>query len=131
MASLKSLADSNSKPELFQITVDGEEIEGQGLTCMVANSASVGGANSFRFASDVDPSDGILNVFVFDTSFGSIVEAVSSAINSERSSFSQHWQGREITVRGQRSVVLDGEDFGDAPIAVTVVPQAVRILVPD
>jgi YegS/Rv2252/BmrU family lipid kinase len=130
IASLKSLADSNSKPELFQITVDGEEIEGQGLTCMVTNSASVGGPSSFRFASDVDPSDGILNVFVFDTSFGSIIEAVSSAINSERSSFTQHWAGREITVRGRRPVVLDGEDFGNAPISVTVMPQAVRILVP-
>jgi YegS/Rv2252/BmrU family lipid kinase len=130
IAGLKSLADSNSKPESFHITVDGEEIEAQGLTCMVANSASVGGPSSFRFAADVDPSDGILNVFVFDASFGSILEALSSAMNSERSSFSQHWQGREITVRDQRAVVLDGEDFGHAPIAVTVVPQAVRILVP-
>lgn len=130
IAGLKSLADSNSKPESFQITVDGEEIEGQGLTCMVTNSASVGGPSSFRFASDVDPSDGILNVFVFDTSFDSIVAAVSSAINSERSSFSQHWKGREITVRGSRAVVLDGEDFGHSPIAVSVVPHAVQILVP-
>ncbi len=69
-------------------------------------------------------------MFVFDPSFSSIMAAVRSAINSERPSFPQHWKGREITVRGRRAVVLDGEDFGYAPIAVRVVPQAIRILVP-
>jgi len=130
IAGLKSLADSNSKLESYQITVDGEEIEGQGLTCMVVNSASVGGRGSFRFASDVDPWDGILDVFVLDPSFGSVIAAVRSAVNSEHPSFPQHWKGREITVRGRRAVVLDGEDFGYAPISVRVVPQAIRILVP-
>jgi diacylglycerol kinase family enzyme len=131
IAGLKSLADS--KLETFQITVDGEEIEGQGLTCMVTNSASVGGPSSFRFAPDVDPSDGFLNVFVFDASFNSIMSAASSAMNSEMFSFSQHWKGRDITVRGDqktRPVALDGEEFGYTPIAVSVAHQAIQILVP-
>jgi diacylglycerol kinase (ATP) len=131
MAGLKSLADSEL--ETFQITVDGEEIEGHGLTCMVTNSAYVGGPSSFRFAPNVDPSDGILDVFVLDASFNSILSAASSATNSQISTYSQHWKGREITVRGdqkRRAVVLDGEDFGYTPVAVSVVPHAVQILVP-
>ncbi len=130
IASLKSLA--NADPLTFDLTIDGQEVEGQGLACMVANSAAVGsGLGGFQFAPDVSFCDGLLDVFIFDGSFKSILEAVGS--NIKLTSFSQHWQCREVRLRVQppRPVVIDGEEFGTTPVTISVLPQAVQILVPD
>ncbi len=130
MASLHSLADS--EPRTYHLTIDGEDVSGAGLTCMITNSASVGGRNSFLFASDVDPCDGLLDVFVLDTSFEALISALSSALDTEAAPYNQHWTGRDISVQAetQQVVTLDGEPFTETPVRVTVLPQALRVVVP-
>lgn len=130
MASLKSLA--NAKPLTFQLAIDQQEIEGHGLTCIVANSAVIGsGLGSFHFAPDVSFCDGMLDVFIFDASFNSILSVVGTTVNLD--SFSKRWRGREIKVRVQQPqpFVIDGEAFGHTPVTVSVIPQAIKILVPE
>lgn len=130
VASLRSLAES--KLRSYQLTIDGEDVSGEGLTCMITNSASVGGRGNFLFAPDVDPCDGLLDVFILDTSFESLVSAVSSALDAEPVPYKQHWTGREISVQttDPQAVTLDGEPFGKTPVRASVLPEAVRVVVP-
>lgn len=130
ITSLRSLA--GSKPLDFHLTIDGKEIEGLGLSCIVANSVAVGGPASFRFAPDVSLCDGVLDVFIIDTSFNSLLSVVSSNTSLELAQFAQRWPAREIAIRldEPQPVVIDGEDFGQSPVTISVIPQAVQIMVP-
>ncbi len=130
IASLRAL--SGSEARTYPITIDGQQVEGTGLTCMITNSASVGGANSFVFTPDVDPSDGLLDVLILDTNFESLLAVVGGALHVGNPSLSQHWKGREIRVAGDESqvVTLDGEEHGCTPMTVSVIPHAVEVLVP-
>lgn len=125
IASLKTLV--SAEPLTFSLMVDQQPIEEQGLTCIVANSAAVG---AFQFAPDVSFCDGLLDVFIFDGKFKSILETVAS--NVKLTSFSQRWQGREVQLQVQPPcpLVIDGEEFGYTPVTISVLPQAVRVLVP-
>lgn len=128
LASLRSLTDSESVT--FDLSIDGEDVSAQGLLCMITNSASIGGPRSFRFATEVDPCDGVLDVFVLDASFESIMNSV---LEANPALFVQRWKSQdEITLQtpSPLPVTLDGEAFGQTPIAVSIIPQAVNVLVP-
>ncbi len=127
MASLRSLSDS--EPVEYHLTIDGESVAVEGLMCMITNSASIGGPQSFHFASDVDPCDGMLDVLVLDASFEAMLNSI---LEADRALFVQRWKGRIITVEtaSPLPLTLDGEDFGQTPVTVQVVPQAVQVVVP-
>lgn len=130
MAGLQSLAES--KPMTYKITVDGEEVTGEGLSCMVTNAATVGGRNSFDFAPGVDPGDGLLDVFVLDSRFESLISMLGSNIGKDLDQFPQHWRGKEIILEADppQKVTLDGEEFGETPITATVIPGTIQVIVP-
>lgn len=130
MASLQSLSASETKT--YHLTIDGEAITGQGITCIVSNSAFIGGRASFSFAPAVDPSDGLLDVFIVDASIDAFVSGLADALALDLAQFAQHYTGREIAIRidPAQMITLDGEPFEHTPAAITVVPQAARIIVP-
>lgn len=134
MASLQSLTSGDIKPITYHLTIDGKEFEAQGVTCMVANSAAVGGSTNFDFAPQVDPSDGLLDAFVFGADLQSFAAALTSAISADETVFPQRWKGHEISVRADpaQKVTLDGEPFeGMPPFTVTVERSALKVVVPD
>lgn len=132
MASVQSLTSGATSESTYHITVDGEEIEATGVTCMIANSASVGGSNSFEFAPNVDPTDGMLDVFVFGAGLQGLLTAVSSVVRWDETLFPQRWKGKEIKVSAgeKQEITLDGEVFGEPPFTATVESGAVKVVVP-
>jgi diacylglycerol kinase family enzyme len=90
----------------YTLTLDGEQVEVEGFTCRVDNSANMGmpGLVASR-----------------DTN-------VSGTPNPEAFF---HRQAREITIDADppQRVIGDGEEWGQTPINVKVLPQAVRFLV--
>lgn len=132
MASVQSLTSGATSESVYHITIDGQEVEATGVTCMIANSASVGGANSFEFAPNVDPTDGMLDVFVFGAGLQGLLTAVSSVVRWDETLFPQRWKGKKITVRAgeKQEITLDGEVFGDPPFTATVEKGAVKVVVP-
>jgi len=74
-----------TEPEIYEykVTVDGETFTQPGLTCIIANATTIGGRNPFDFAPGVSPSDGLLDVFVLDKSYGSLIEAMRSNLSGE------------------------------------------------
>lgn len=114
----------------YRLTLDGEEVEAEGVSCMIANSANLG-LPGLNLARNIDVSDGLLDALLIrDTDIGGLLQVAASAVGITDSL--QHWQARQIRVEVDppQSVICDGEPFDDMPLTVEVVPQALRVLVP-
>lgn len=131
MASLQVLRQE-SEGITYRFTIDGQEVEGTGLTAMIANSASVGGQRAFKFAPAVDPSDGLLDVLIIDNSVEGALSMLGSALEIQGVKFPQHWTGKSITIHqpANNPVTLDGEAFAETPVEISLVESAVKVIVP-
>lgn len=116
----------------YRIEVDGETFEAHGLACIVANSASAG-VLGVRIAEGVDLSDGLLDVVVVERPdlLELAGDAADAAAGEQLRSMSR-WTGRRIRVESTpaQPVLSDGEEAGDTPVEVTVLPAAIGIVVP-
>ena len=126
---------SHVKTARYQLTIDGREFEAEGISCFVANVGAVGGIN-LPSPPVIDASDGLVDIFVARGSphpartFGSYVLNVGDKTRAGI----QHWKGREIMIRADppQAVAVDGEPESETtPVEITVVPQAVQIVVPN
>jgi YegS/Rv2252/BmrU family lipid kinase len=114
----------------YQLTLDGEQVELEGVTCVIANSASLG-LPGLTLAKTADISDGLLDVFVFRST--AVNELLSIAANAViDADLIPHWQVREATVVADppQTVECDGEVLDPTPLTARIVPQAVRVVVP-
>lgn len=135
---------------IYEFELDGEAIETEGIACIVANSANLG-MPGLNLAGDVDISDGMLDVFVVKnaefstwmTVIGSILTSQSDKLGAEPLDAGtidteqvergvRHWQAREIQIKAlpAAEVQCDGEMIGETPVRVSVIPGAVKVIVP-
>jgi YegS/Rv2252/BmrU family lipid kinase len=115
----------------YRITVDGEQVESDGVASLIANSASLG-VPGLTLSKAVDIADGLLDVIVIpSTDLTQLVEVAANVAGVAASL--PHWQGREITLVADppQSVECDGEVLEPTPITAHIVPGAVRIVVPE
>jgi diacylglycerol kinase (ATP) len=123
----------NSKIVRYQLTLDGKEIETEGITCMVCNSGNVG-QPGLTLAPTINVSDGLLDVLVVRAGdIGSLLSVFASVVRqNEDAQPLQHWQGREIKVQTEeaQTVQADGEILGQTPVNVKIIPSAIRVVVP-
>jgi diacylglycerol kinase (ATP) len=134
----------------YEFELDGEQIEAEGIACIVANSANLG-TPGLRLASDVDVSDGVLDVFVVKnadfstwlTVIGSLLSSFPDQLGAEPLSGDpvdieqlergvRHWQARDIHIKTSPSIEVqcDGDMIGETPIDVKIIPGAVHVIVP-
>jgi YegS/Rv2252/BmrU family lipid kinase len=118
----------------YTLTLDGETIEPvEGYTCMVANSGNVG-VPGLPLLSRISISDGLLDVVIVQNlNFLSLLRPNTSADESaERDLMVRHWQAREITISTDpvQTLIGDGEVWGETPFTATVLPAALRVVVP-
>jgi diacylglycerol kinase family enzyme len=130
IGALKALQQSDTAH--YHITLDGQTVEAEGLTCLVDNAGNMG-MSGISAARTINVSDGLLDVIlVRDAGFRSWVAMGASLIDAtpNPNSFS-HWQARQIVIDAEPSqpVQIDGEMAGRTPVSIEVVPQAVRVLV--
>jgi len=126
------MAISDAPMTMYRITVDGAEVECEGLAALVANSAMVG-VSSLRIAADVDVSDGLLDVVVVQRAdLPGLIGSAADAAQGQQPRMMSRWRGKEIHLETTlpQAVLADGEDAGLTPVGVTVVPGAVGVLVP-
>jgi YegS/Rv2252/BmrU family lipid kinase len=114
------------------ITIDGVEYDAHAAMVLVANCGEV--IPPFvRLHPGIRPDDGLLDVVVMQAnSFGQSVRAVWDLLRSA-DTFVGFARGRVITVETDpvQPVQLDGEPGGHTPFTATVVPGAIRIMVPE
>lgn len=133
----------------YRLTLDGQTIESEGLTCIVANSGNLG-RPGMNLVPGVDVTDGLLDVIIVrqadlisllavTANVAGLVEAEPAArsddphqARQETEKTLQHWQAKEIRVESDpiQPVQSDGEMIEDTPLECKVIPAAVRILVP-
>jgi YegS/Rv2252/BmrU family lipid kinase len=132
---LRLITDIRSTAHL--ITIDGVEYDAEAAMVLVANCGEVI-PPLIRLRPGIRPDDGLLDVVVMRAnSFGQSVRAVWDLLRDAptaegQETFVGYAQGREIRVETDpvQPVQLDGEPGGETPFTVTVVPGAIRIMVP-
>jgi YegS/Rv2252/BmrU family lipid kinase len=115
------------------ITVDGVEYEAEAAMVLVANCGEV--IPPFvRLRSGITPDDGMLDVIVLKAS--NVRESVRAIwhLLTERAEgeFIRYARGQEVRVVTEpvEPVQLDGEPGGVTPFTATIVPGAIRVMVP-
>ncbi|MBA3867584.1 MAG: diacylglycerol kinase family lipid kinase [Anaerolineae bacterium] len=131
VAALKTL--SNPTTSHYHLTLDGEQVEAEGINCMVTNFGSVG-VSGITLSHAIDMSDGLLDVIIFqDANLSSLLSAAASAVTSgELAQPLLQWQAREVTIVAdpKQTLVVDGELIDVDSITIRVMPKFVRVVVP-
>jgi len=130
MAGLQTM--TNPPIAKYTIEVDGEIINAEGIACIIANTASTG-VMGVSIAEGVDTSDGLLDVIVIERAdFLTLAASAAEAVAGQEARSVSHWRGTSIRVeaRPRQSVVSDGECAGETPVEATVVPGAIKVVVP-
>jgi YegS/Rv2252/BmrU family lipid kinase len=131
----------NPKVARYDITLDGKRIQTEGLVCLVANSgilspnSGIPGRAVLTFAPTISVSDGLLDVVVIQqANLGALLSVAASMVaGNEDAEPLLHWQGREVSVTADppQSIQLDGEVLGQTPVTARILPQALRVIVPE
>lgn len=129
-----SALDVMQNPEhtTYKLTLDGEQVEYDGIACVIANSGFMGKFN-FKLSSKITPDDGLLDVIIMNDDLDSTLAMAASIIEQEQYAAAlHHWQVKNVTIEVDPplSVRGDGEEFGQTPISIEVVPAAIPIVVP-
>ena len=119
------------------ITIDGVEYDANAAMVLVANCGEVI-PPYIRLGAGIRPDDGLLDVVVVRAnSFGQSVRAVWDMLREAPEvegldTYVGYARGHEIRVDTHpvQPVQLDGEPGGETPFTATVVPRAIRIMVP-
>jgi diacylglycerol kinase (ATP) len=118
----------------YTLTMDGQTVESEGLTCLVCNSGSIGTGNLGLHA-EVSVSDGLLDVFVLrKADLRSLVNVVSGVLTGgvvDEQNL-QHWRAKKVRVEADppQNVQADGEPLEPTPLTAEVVPGALKVIVP-
>lgn len=124
-----------SEPQIarYYLTLDGEQIETEGMTCIIANSGSMG-TPLFSLSSDIRVDDGLLDVLVIrKADLPSLVSLAASVVGGQENEATlQHWQVGRVTLAADPPLRIqaDGEIIGETPVAAEVLPSAVQVIVP-
>ena len=119
------------KSTMHVITIDGVEYDAHAAMVLVANCGEVI-PPLVRLRPGIRPDDGLLDVVVVQANgFSQSVRAVWDLLRSA-DTLVGFASGREIRVESDpvQPVQLDGEGGGVTPFTATVVPGAIRIMVP-
>jgi diacylglycerol kinase (ATP) len=115
------------------MTLDGERCETDGMTCIIANTGSLGRTN-LTLAPDIDVSDGKLDVVVVRRGdLPSLLSVAAKVLTgSDPAEPLQHWQASTVRVEVEpaQAVTVDGEMVDVGPIEVDLLPGAIDVIVP-
>jgi len=125
---------SQMRSHRYHIRVDGVEYEANAAVVMVANCAEVL-PPILRFGEGVRPDDGLLDVVVLRADgLADGVQAIWHFLRRADGPESRvgHVRGREIHIETDAvvPVELDGDLGGQTPFTASVVPGAIRVMVP-
>jgi diacylglycerol kinase (ATP) len=132
MSGLQSLRQAN--PFSITIEVDGVVHLEEGVLVLVMNGKSIG--THMVPLPSIDPSDGLLDVFIVQSpSIAAVREWFSLAqpeVLIEELEHVTHYQGRRIVIRTEEEmdVDTDGEIYLKTPLEIEIEPKKLKMLVP-
>ena len=121
------------EPVHFSLVLDGHVQEYEAVTCVVSNAASLG-IPGIIISPETSIDDGMLDVLaVRSLDLASLTSVVASIVTATPDHVNyQHWQAREIRIEGDppQPVAADGEECGQTPVEISVLPRALSVVVP-
>jgi diacylglycerol kinase (ATP) len=117
----------------YHLELDGEPQEMDGLAVMIANAAALG-IPGLTLSPQVRIDDGLLDVFVVRRpDLAELAAFAATFTNSPPSAATlPHWQVRTVKIDAfpTHGVEADGEALGVTPVEASVVPGALKVIVP-
>ena len=117
----------------YHLTLDDEQIDAEGVACVIANASNFG-IPGLPLANGIVMDDGLLDVLMIRAAdLPTLVSlAASMVLKNEDVAPFQHWQAHHVRVVSEpaQPVQVDGEVSLAEPVDATVLPAALRILVP-
>ncbi|MDX1438104.1 MAG: diacylglycerol kinase family lipid kinase [Anaerolineales bacterium] len=117
----------------YQLDLDGQAIEAEGVICTVANSGHLG-LPGMTLSPSIDIADGLLDVFVLrKVDIRLLIQIVSENIPYvPKPAQLQQWQVREvgISVAPSQTVQVDGDNLGTTPVRLRSAPGCLKVIVP-
>lgn len=119
----------------YHLEIDGKNYDASGITCMIANSGSIGFAD-LKLDTNIRIDDGLLNVIIVRkvnvSLFGHIAATVLRGRREENVALVYHYQGRDIRMSSTpaQTIQCDGEVIKKESVHAKIIPAAVRIIVP-
>jgi YegS/Rv2252/BmrU family lipid kinase len=124
----------NTKPMRYQLDLDGESVEAEGVACTVANSGHLGGFPGLTLSPLINIEDGLLDVIVLrKADIKLIIQVVSEKVpRAPKFKKLQHWQVKRMAIRADppQTVQVDGDNLGVTPVEMISVPHCLRVVVP-
>ncbi|GBD31559.1 MAG: diacylglycerol kinase [Gemmatimonadales bacterium] len=117
-----------------RITVDGETLEAEAATVMIANCGEIV-PPFLRLGNNISMDDGLLDVVVLRAtglvSTAGVLWKMASGVPDAAGSV-RYARGKRVVVQTEpeRPVQLDGEPWGTTPLEAEVVPGAIKVVVP-
>lgn len=118
----------------YTFIVDGNQHEETGYSCSIFNASHFGVGN-LSLSELIDPSDGYLDLVLFKTrNFAKMMnEKYLKMMDLDQTKETiLHWRGKEIEIKvdQESDIQIDGELTTGKDIKASVLPAAVRIVVP-
>ncbi|TAA73627.1 diacylglycerol/lipid kinase family protein [Planococcus salinarum] len=132
MSGLQSMRQTEPFP--IHLTVDGVHYEENGVLALAMNGKSIG-THAFPMDS-IDPSDGLLDVFIIQTSsIAAMLEWFSLSkpdVPTESLDHIQHYQGKHINIETESpmNIDTDGEVYLKTPAEIKILPKKLKMFVP-
>ena len=116
-----------------QVTIDGCEVNRRAILIVASNAQLYAGI--VRLAAQARLDDGLLDVLIFKgQGFPAMLRHVFSVLTSRhlRDPQVEYYQARRVKISATKplSVHADDEPFTTTPVEIGVVPQALRVVVP-
>jgi YegS/Rv2252/BmrU family lipid kinase len=122
-----------SRPMTYELELDGESQETNGVICTVANAAHLG-LPGLRLPPKVDIEDGKLDVYVLRrVDLKLILQFISEHAGGDlHIGDLQHWQvsSVSIAVDPPQTVQIDGDSLGMTPVEIHCLPHSLHVVVP-
>lgn len=120
------------RPIPYVIHIDGTRIDTRAMLVAVANAPSYGGG--MRVCPDAEMDDGLLDVFIVrNLSIPALIRVFPKVFKGTHVNHPavQIIRGRHVTLEADDIIAYaDGERFGPLPMTCSVVPGALRVMVP-
>ncbi len=121
------------KPATFTLTIDGERKQATGFSVGACNSKAYGGG--MYVAPDAEIDDGLLDIEASgDVGKLTFLRGLGKIFKGEHREILQvqTWRGTEVRIEADRpfAVYADGDHIADLPATVSLLPRALRVIVP-
>jgi diacylglycerol kinase (ATP) len=124
----------DAQPVTYRLTVDGEQIERQGVSCFVGNAGGFS-VEGIPFLEDLDLQDGELDVFLIkDNRANTILNALVDASPLDVPwAKMPHWRARKIRIDADEpgyTFSFDGGNRCPLPVEIEAWPGSLKVIVP-